>query len=181
MYIYANYNVSLNNVVQSLQSSYFLVFYHFGFETTTLTFSRIIDFDDTTNLFLKHVYSCAVVDACLIWTDLIILISRPVRWDKLYQSTHIKGKLHKLPINVYLLDSKKIVIHGLDSKSAPTKYHNISICCFSNDIVLLRIVGNISQCSHMSILELLFEVLWKCCSTCSTSTNRAFVVFIMVI
>ena len=39
--------------VQSLQSSYFLVFYHFGFETTTLTFSCIIDFDDTTNLFLK--------------------------------------------------------------------------------------------------------------------------------
>jgi hypothetical protein len=37
--------------VQSLQSSYFLVFYHFGFETTTLTFSRIIDFDDATNLF----------------------------------------------------------------------------------------------------------------------------------
>jgi hypothetical protein len=26
------------------------------------------------------------------------LISRPVRWDKLYQSTHFKGKLHKLPI-----------------------------------------------------------------------------------
>ena len=54
----------------------------------TLTFSRIIDFDDATKLFLKQVYSCAVVDACLIWTDLIILISRPVRWDKLYQSTH---------------------------------------------------------------------------------------------
>jgi hypothetical protein len=85
--------------IQSLQSSYFLVFYHFGFETTTLTFSRIIDFDDATNLFLKQVYSCAVVVACLIWTDLIILISRPVRWDKLYQSTHFKGKLHKLPIN----------------------------------------------------------------------------------
>ena len=32
--------------VQSLQSSYFLVFYHFGFETTTLTFSRIIDFEN---------------------------------------------------------------------------------------------------------------------------------------
>jgi hypothetical protein len=27
--------------VQSLQSSYVLVFYHFGFETTTLTFSSI--------------------------------------------------------------------------------------------------------------------------------------------
>jgi hypothetical protein len=81
-----------------LQSSYFLVFYHFGFETTTLTFSRIIDFDDATNLFLKQVYSCAVVDACLIWTDLIILISRLVHLDKLYQSTHFKGKLHKLPI-----------------------------------------------------------------------------------
>ena len=39
--------------VQSLQSSYFLVFYNFGFETTTLTFSRIIDFDDATNLFLN--------------------------------------------------------------------------------------------------------------------------------
>ena len=85
------------NDVQSLQSSYFLVFYHFGFETTTLTFSRIIDFDDATNLFLKQVYSCAVVDACLIWTDIIILISWSVRWDKLYQSTHFKGKLHKLP------------------------------------------------------------------------------------
>ena len=48
--------------VQSLQSSYFLVFYHFGFEATTLTFSRIIEFDDATNLFLKQVYSCAVVD-----------------------------------------------------------------------------------------------------------------------
>jgi hypothetical protein len=48
--------------------------------------------------FLKQVHSCALVDACLIWTDLIILISRPVRWDKLYQSTHFKGKLHKLPI-----------------------------------------------------------------------------------
>ena len=84
--------------VQSLQSTYFWVFYHFGFEATTLTFSRIIDFDDATNLFLKQVYSCAVVDACLIWTDLIILISRPVRWDKLYQLTHFKGKLHKLPI-----------------------------------------------------------------------------------
>jgi hypothetical protein len=70
--------------VQSLQSSYFLVFYHFGFETTSLTFSCIIDFDDATNLFLRQVYSCAVVDACQIWTDLIILISRPVRWDKLY-------------------------------------------------------------------------------------------------
>ena len=90
--------------VQSLQSrpSYFLVFYHFGFETTTLTFSRIIDFDDATNLFFKRVYSCAVVDACLMWTDLIILISRPVRWDKLDQSTHFKGKLHKLPINVII-------------------------------------------------------------------------------
>jgi hypothetical protein len=88
--------------VQSLQSNCFLVFYHFGFETTILTFSRIIDFEDATNLFLKQVYSCAVVDACLIWTDLIILISRPVRWDKLDQSTHSKGKLHKLPINVYL-------------------------------------------------------------------------------
>ena len=65
--------------VQSLQSSYFLVFYHVGFETTTLTFSRIIDFDDATNLFFKQVYSCAVVDACLIWTDIIILIARPVR------------------------------------------------------------------------------------------------------
>jgi hypothetical protein len=65
--------------VQSLQSSYFLVFYHFGFETTSLTFSCIIDFDDATNLFLRQVYSCAVVDACQIWTDLIILISRPVR------------------------------------------------------------------------------------------------------
>ena len=64
--------------VQSLQSSYFLIFYHFGFETTTLTFSRIIDFDDATNLFFKQVYSYAVVDECLIWTDLIILISRPV-------------------------------------------------------------------------------------------------------
>jgi hypothetical protein len=58
----------------------------------------IIDFDAATNLLLKQVYSCAVVDACLIWTDLIILISRPVRWDKLDQSTHFKGKLHKLPI-----------------------------------------------------------------------------------
>ena len=58
--------------VQSLQNSYFLVLYHFGFETMTLTFSGIIDFDDATNLFLKLVYSCAVVDACLIWTDLII-------------------------------------------------------------------------------------------------------------
>jgi hypothetical protein len=84
--------------VQALQSSYFLVFYHFGFDTTTLTFSRIIDFDDATNLFLKQVYSCAVVDACLIWTDPIILISRPARWDKLYQSIHFKGKLQKLPI-----------------------------------------------------------------------------------
>jgi hypothetical protein len=65
--------------VQSLQSSYFLVFYHFGFETTTLTFSCIIDFDDGTNLCFKQVYSCAGVDAYLIWTDLIILISRPVR------------------------------------------------------------------------------------------------------
>jgi hypothetical protein len=53
-----------------------------------LTFSRIIDFDDATNIFLKQVYSCAVVHSCLIWTDLIILILRPVRWDKLYQSTH---------------------------------------------------------------------------------------------
>jgi hypothetical protein len=34
--------------VQSLQSSYVLVFYNFGFETTTLTFSRIIDVDDAT-------------------------------------------------------------------------------------------------------------------------------------
>jgi len=33
----------------------------------TSTFSRIIDFDDATNLvFLKQVYSYAVVDACLI-------------------------------------------------------------------------------------------------------------------
>ena len=63
--------------VESLQSSYFLVFYHFGFEITTLI--RIIDFDDATNLFLKQVYSCAVVDAYLIWTNLIIAISRPVR------------------------------------------------------------------------------------------------------
>jgi hypothetical protein len=55
--------------VQSLQSSYFLFFYHFGFEATTLTFSRIIDFDDATNLLLKQVYSCAIVDTCLIWTD----------------------------------------------------------------------------------------------------------------
>ena len=66
----------------------------------TLTFSRIIDFDDATNLFLKQVYSCAAVDACLLWTDLIILISRPLRWDKLDQSTHFKGKLHKLPIKM---------------------------------------------------------------------------------
>jgi hypothetical protein len=84
--------------VQSLQSSYVLVFYHFGFEPTTLTLSRIIDFDDATDFFFKQVYSCTVVDACLIWTNLLILISRPVRWDKLYQSTHFKGKLHKLPI-----------------------------------------------------------------------------------
>ena len=89
--------------VQSLQSSYFLVFYHVGFETTTLTFSRIIDFDNTINLFLKQAYSCAVVDAFLIWTDIIILISRPVRWDKLYQSTHFKGKLHTLPIHTFTL------------------------------------------------------------------------------
>jgi hypothetical protein len=27
------------------------------------------------------------------------LKSRPVHWDKIYQSTHFKGKLHKLPIN----------------------------------------------------------------------------------
>jgi hypothetical protein len=45
-------------LVQSLQSSYFLVFYHFGFETTTLTFSHIIDFDDATNLFLnKYIHA----------------------------------------------------------------------------------------------------------------------------
>ena len=62
--------------------------------------SRIIDFDAATNLLLKQVYSCAVVDACLIWTDLIILILRPVRWDKLDQSTHFKGKLHKWPIKL---------------------------------------------------------------------------------
>ena len=30
--IYTNYNVSLNNDVRYLQSSYFLVFYHFGFK-----------------------------------------------------------------------------------------------------------------------------------------------------
>ena len=41
-------------LVQSLQSSYFLVFYHFGFETTTLTFSRIIDFDFfKTSIFMR--------------------------------------------------------------------------------------------------------------------------------
>jgi hypothetical protein len=51
---------------QSLHSSYFLVFYHFGFETTTLTFSRIIDFNEATNLFFKQVYACTVVDSCLI-------------------------------------------------------------------------------------------------------------------
>ena len=40
------------------KSSYFLVFYHFGFETTTLTFSHIIDFDDATNLFLnKYIHA----------------------------------------------------------------------------------------------------------------------------
>jgi hypothetical protein len=71
----------------------------------TLTFSRIIDFDDATNLFLKQVYSCAVVDTWLIWTDIIILISRPVCWDKLYQSTQFKGKLHKLPINTHYIHS----------------------------------------------------------------------------
>ena len=44
--------------VQSLQSSYVLVFYNFGFETTTLTFSRIIDVDDATNLFLsKYIHA----------------------------------------------------------------------------------------------------------------------------
>ena len=44
--------------VQSLQSSYFLVFSHFGFETTALTFSRIIDFDDATNLFFsKYIHT----------------------------------------------------------------------------------------------------------------------------
>ena len=91
------YNVSLW-MFNLYKSSYFLVFYHFGFETTTLTFSRIIDFDDATNFFFKQVYSCTVVDACLLWTDIIILILRPVRWDKLYQSTHFKGKLHKLQI-----------------------------------------------------------------------------------
>jgi hypothetical protein len=42
--------------VQSLQSSYFLVFYHFGFETTTLTFSRIIDFDDATHFFKTNIF-----------------------------------------------------------------------------------------------------------------------------
>jgi hypothetical protein len=45
-------------LVQSLQSSYFLVFYHFGFETMTLTLSHIIDFDDATNLFLnKYIHA----------------------------------------------------------------------------------------------------------------------------
>ena len=96
--------------VQSLQSSYFLVFYHFGFETTTLTFSRIIDFDDATNLFFKRVFSCAVVDPCLLWIDLIILISRPVRWEKLYQSTHFKGKLHKLQINLFTSGGQDIYV-----------------------------------------------------------------------
>jgi hypothetical protein len=41
--------------VQSLQSSYFLVFYHFGFETTTLTFSRIIDFPTNLHIWKEHV------------------------------------------------------------------------------------------------------------------------------
>jgi hypothetical protein len=40
------------------KSSYFLVFYHLRFETTTLTFSHIIDFDDATNLFLnKYIHA----------------------------------------------------------------------------------------------------------------------------
>ena len=95
------YNVSLR-MFNLYKSSYFLVFYHFGFETTTSTFSCIINFDGATNLF-KQVYSCTIVDACLAWTDLIILISRPVRWDKLYQSTHFKEKLYKLPINIFII------------------------------------------------------------------------------
>ena len=75
--------------VQSLQSSYFLVFYLWGMLIIEIIWPNAKcfvynDFDDATNLFLKQVYSCAVVDVCLIWTDLIILISRPVRWDKLY-------------------------------------------------------------------------------------------------
>jgi hypothetical protein len=64
--------------------------------------------------FLKQVHSCAVVDACLIWTDLIILISRPVRWDKLYQSTHFKGKLHKLPIKLNIGKSFHATFHYAD-------------------------------------------------------------------
>jgi hypothetical protein len=75
------------------KSSYFLVFYHFGFEAKT--FSRIIDFDDATNLVFKQVYSCAVVDACLIWTDLIILISRPVRSDQYVEISFINRHTSK--------------------------------------------------------------------------------------
>jgi hypothetical protein len=87
--------------VQSLQSSYFLVFYLWGMLIIEIIWPNAKcfvynDFDDATNLFLKQVYSCAVVDVCLICTDL------PVRWDKLNQSTHFKGKQHKLPINGYI-------------------------------------------------------------------------------
>ena len=43
--------------VQSLQSSYFLVFYHFGFET--MTFSHIFDFDDANQSFFKtNIFMC---------------------------------------------------------------------------------------------------------------------------
>ena len=96
--------------VQSLQSrpSYFLVFYHFGFETTTLTLFPYYWFWWRNQSFFlnKSIFKWALVDACLMWTDLIILISRPVCWDKLYQSTHFKGKLHKLPINLNICLTK---------------------------------------------------------------------------
>jgi hypothetical protein len=55
------------------KSSYFLVFCHFGFETTTSTFSCIIDFDGATNLF-KQVYSCTIVRGHGCQTTLLRLL-----------------------------------------------------------------------------------------------------------
>jgi hypothetical protein len=78
--------------------------------------------------FLKTSIFMRVVDTCLIWTDIIILILRPVCWDKLYQSTQFKGKLHKLPINTHYIHS--VVARDFVSGRAccVNQYHYESRC-----------------------------------------------------
>jgi hypothetical protein len=135
------------------------------------------DFHDATNLFLKQVYSCAVVDACLICTDL------PVRWDISVIYIHIRATvqhtwyIHLSVICVVFLWSVSIdeassidtlqrkttqIINRHTSKENNTNYRYIymSSDCFSPiPFFVLCFVSNDISVSGLFILDCPFGLL----------------------